>query len=315
MLRRALLVGLLVLSTAACEEKKPEVTAPSATAAAAAPTASASQSPPAPSGSAKAKGKMTNCPNAVEGSKTEIQNTPKGVEITVLAKDEAATKEIRARAAHLAEASKDTAQMAKHNGTGQGGGQFGRCPVVMKDTTVTTADVEGGSKITVDAKESSEVDWLQREARERQAGLGMPGADGAGAGKMAHCPSAVRGAMTVVKDSKDGALVTITAKEEAAIADVRERAKHIVEAAKKDPKDVKHDGDGDGGGSLGRCPIVLKETKITSKEIPGGVEIDVVPEKKTDLAEVRKEAKERAEKFMPPSGSAGAEPAGKKGKH
>ena len=38
-----------------------------------------------------------------------------------------------------------------------------------------------------------------------------PASDGAGIHKMAHCPSAVEGAKTVVKDSKEGVIVTVTA--------------------------------------------------------------------------------------------------------
>jgi TusA-related sulfurtransferase len=303
-------VAVTAVVVAGCEDK-PAGTQPSSTATAEAPapppTASATASA-APSGSAAnqdAKGGMKNCPNAVEGATTEMKNVDHGIEITVKGKDAAAAKEIRERAGHLAAASKDPAQAGKHTGTGQGGGQFGRCPVVMKDTTVVAADVEGGSKLTVTVKDDKIVDWLRREAAERNATLGTAG-EGAGKGKMQHCPSAVSNATTVVKESKDGVVVTVTAKEEEGTKDIRERTKHIVEAAKKDPKDVKHDGAGDGGGGSGRCPVVLKDTKVTAKDVPGGAEITVVPEKKEDLDTVRTQAKERAEKFQNP----GAEPAG-----
>jgi hypothetical protein len=244
-------------------------------------------------------GKMANCPNLVEGSATAIKEVDGGVELTVTAKDEAGTKEIRARAKHLADVSKEEDPSVKHNGGGHGGGQFGRCPVVARNTVVTADEVEGGSKITVKPKDPAEVDWVRREARERQAELGQAGGKEAGGGKMAHCPSAVPGATTALKGTLGAVLVTVTAKDEAAVTDIRDRTKHVVDASKKDPKDVKHDGNGDGGGKLGRCPIVLKDTTLTARDVPGGSEISVKPAKPADVAALLKEAKDRAEAFSP----------------
>jgi TusA-related sulfurtransferase len=242
-------------------------------------------------------GKMANCPNLVEGAATAIASVEGGVELVVTAKDEAATKEIRARARHLADASKDEAPSVRHDGSHHGGGQFGRCPVVARNTIVTTDDVEGGAKLTVKPKDPAEIDWVRREARERQSELGQPGGKEAGTGKMAHCPSAVAGAATLLKDTKDAVVVTVTARDEAAVADIRARTQHVVDAAKKDPRDVKHDGQGDGGGGLGRCPVIVKDTTVTSRDVPGGSEITVKPAKPADVAALLKEAKERAEAF------------------
>ena len=98
----------------------------------------------------------------------------------------------------------------KHTGQGEGGGLLGRCPIVLKDTTITTADLPNGSKMTVVAKDATEVDWLRRETRDREEDLKLAGSP-AGTGKMAHCPSAIAGVSTTLKNTKDGVSVILTA--------------------------------------------------------------------------------------------------------
>jgi len=121
---------------------------------------------------APGQGKMVHCPNAVVGSSTAFKDVDGGVEITVTAQGEAAATDIRARARHLAEAAKDmSAGQKRHDGSGQGGGGLGRCPVVVRDTLIDVADVEGGARITVKAKDAAETDWLRREAKAREADL------------------------------------------------------------------------------------------------------------------------------------------------
>ena len=142
---------------------------------------------------------------------------------------------------------------------------------------------------------------MRREARDRNIELAMPGASpdgGAGQGKMGHCPSAVANAVTTVKDTKDGVQVDVVGKDEATTKDIRARAKLLVEASKLDLDAVTHKGDGSGGGGLGRCPVVLKDTKVEAKEIPGGASFVVKPSKATDLVELRKESRERAANFV-----------------
>lgn len=293
-----------VVGVLACEEPTPTSTTPTSTAkpmATASATATASAAPkPDSSASAKA-GNMTHCPSSVQGATTEIKDTPDGVEIIVKATDPAAVTDIRARSKHLVDASKAQANAPKHTGTGEGGGQFGRCPVVMKDTTVDAKDVDGGSSISVKATDAKEVDWLRREAKERKAELADPGAKDAGQRKMAHCPSAVAGATTQVKAGKDAIEVTVTAKDDAATKEIRERTKHLAEAAKADPTGVKHTGEGMGGGGLGRCPIVMKDTSIDTKDAPGGSVVTVKPAKPADLAALTKEIEERAHPFEAPA--------------
>lgn len=279
----------------------PAMSAKPTTMASAAPSAMASAKPTA---SAKAdadadKGKMANCPNAVAGAKTEIKDTKDGVEIMVTAKDEAVTKEIRERSKHAMEAAKKEAASVKHTGEGTGGGALGRCPVVLKNTTVEVADMEGGSKITVKPKDAKEADWLRRETKERNSELATPGTLDAGQGKMAHCPSAVEGSKTEIKETKDAVEVTVTAKDAAMVKDIQTRGKYLVEAAKNDPTDVKHSGDGKGGGGFGRCPVVVKDTTVEMKETASGAMFTVKPKKAADLDWLKKESKERHSKVEP----------------
>lgn len=113
--------------------------------------------------------KMANCPSAVEGAITKVSEVEGGVEVAVTAKDEAAQREIRARAAHLVEASKADPTGVAHTGDGKGGGGLGRCPVVMKGTTVQAKDIEGGSLLAVKAVSPNDVATLRKEAAARAA--------------------------------------------------------------------------------------------------------------------------------------------------
>lgn len=309
-MRKHILIVAVLSSVVAfgCEEKKAEVTpTPSASVASAAPSASAPQasaSAPAPSASVAPSGKMSHCPNAVTGAATVIKDVEGGVELTVTSKDAAAVADIRARAKVLADAARTPALQSKHTGAGGGGGTFGRCPVVMKDTSVDIADVPDGSKITVKAKTADTVDWLRRESRERQTDIVPASTEGAGERKMAHCPSAVEGAATVVKDNKDGVTVTVTGKGDAIEKEIRARAKFLLEAASHDGGAIVHSGSGTGGGGLGRCPIVVKDTTVGSKDVPGGAEFTVKAKKAADVGKLQKEARDRATNFAAQQGAA-----------
>jgi len=133
------------------------------------------QAAPAPAPGGMGPNHMIHCPNAVEGAKTAIKNTKEGVEITVTAKDQNAVQEIRKRAAHLADVAAKP-ETGKDTGGGDFGGGKGHCPVVMKDTAVTAADVKNGSKITVKMeKGKGDVKTLQKTVKERQAEMPAAG--------------------------------------------------------------------------------------------------------------------------------------------
>nr|UXE44431.1 hypothetical protein Hi04_10k_c2441A_00004 [uncultured bacterium] len=291
-----------------CDQKSSSGPAASASAASSAPSAAASSSAaPAPSASVAPSGKMAHCPNAVPGAKTDIADVPGGVALTITSSDAQGMADIRARIAALIDAQKNQGTGIKHTGNGEGGGLLGRCPIVLKETTVTAADVANGSKVTVLIKDPQAVDWLRRETRDRDEDL-QAAASPAGAGKMAHCPSAIMGSTTTVKNTKDGVTVTVTAKDDAMTKAIRERVAHLVEIAKPDAGGPSHTGEGGGHGSVGRCPIVLKDTLLAAKDVPGGSQVDVKAKAATGVKELQDEAQERAKKFQltAPSGSASA---------
>lgn len=115
------------------------------------------------------------------------------------------------------------------------------------------------------------------------------GATTVGKGNMMHCPTAVNGAKSIIQDIKDGVEITVTAENEKAAVEIRQRAQHMVEAAKADPNTVRHTGDGHGGGGIGLCPVVLKDTLVAAEDVKGGSKITLRPIKPVDLEWLRKE--------------------------
>jgi hypothetical protein len=305
---------VLVLSLACiagCEDKKKDttvvVTTPDASALATATDAAVTAvteagAAIADAGSAMVDGgkhdpHMANCPTAAPGATVALKDVEGGIEISITGKDEAAAKEIKARMTKLVEADRNEVEAGvKHDHAGSGGGIYGRCTIVMRNTKLETADIANGVKATVKAKDKGEVDWVRRETRDRDKEAKSPTAEGAGIHKMAHCPSAVEGAKTAVKDSKEGVIVTVTGTGDK-VKEIRDRAKHTADVSKmpEAPK-VEHNSEGKGGGGLGRCPIVVEgDTTVDVKDIDNGVEITVKAKK--DVAGLQKEAKARAANF------------------
>jgi TusA-related sulfurtransferase len=249
---------------------------------------------------------MAHCPDAVPGANTSIADVPGGVVLTVTADNPPAVADVQARIQALLEAQKTQTGNVRHSGNGEGGGLLGRCPVVLKDTTVTSANVSNGAKITVLSKAPDEVDWLRRETRDREEDLEAAGSP-AGAGKMSHCPSAVLGAVTVLKNTTDGVSVTVTAPADDGVKAIRERSKLLAEitndAGTNEPA---HSGEGGGHGSIGRCPIVVTSTALKVKDVPGGSQVDVKAKMAADVPKLQAEAKERAAKFQLPADAGAA---------
>ena len=308
-----LIVSALALSVAmaGCDDKKKTEPAPTPSATASATTAATAMATDAMAATAEAgtaaaadagtaDGHMANCPTAAPGVTVALKDVEGGIEVSITGKDEAAAKEIKARMAKLVEADKHEADAGvKHDHSGSGRGAYGRCTIVMRNTKLTTTDIPNGVKATVLASNKTEVDFVRRETRERDKESGMAASAGAGIHKMAHCPSAVEGAKTVVKDSKEGVIVTVTAPPGAAdkVKDIRDRAKHTADVSKMaEPPKVEHTSEGKGGGGLGRCPVVVEgNTTVEVKDIDNGSEITVKAKK--DVPALQKEAKERAANF------------------
>ncbi|MBX3226044.1 MAG: hypothetical protein KIT84_29285 [Labilithrix sp.] len=291
----ALSAALLLTACDSCE-KKPDATKDTPDAAVAIVVVDAAPAPIAVADAAAPRHPMSNCPTAVTGAEVAIKDVPGGVELEVTAKDEATTREIRERVKKLADANDQAGGAKHHNGTGAGGGTTGRCTIINRNTKLSTAEIPNGAKVTVLAKDKAEIDWLRRETRDRDVEAKSTIAEGAGALRMLHCPSAVDGAKTTVKDVKDGVVVTITGTTEQA-DEIRKRAKHTADVAKKTmPSTLQHSGEGTGGGGVGRCPIVVEgETVVELKDVPNGVEATVTAKK--GVAELQRETKERAANF------------------
>ena len=148
-------------------------------------------------------------------------------------------------------------------------------------------------KVTVKANDKTEIDYLRRETRDRDKEAKAPGGAEAGKHKMAHCPNAVEGAKTTVKDTKEGVVITVTGTGDG-VKEIRDRAKHTAEVSKlNEPPKVEHNSEGKGGGGLGHCPVVVEgDTTVEAKDVEGGSEITVKAKK--DVAALQKEAKARA---------------------
>ena len=119
---------------------------------------------------------------------------------------------------------------------------------------------------------------------------------------MAHCPSAVLGAVTKLKNTADGVSVTVTATSDDVTKSIRERTQHLLEiAGDAGATEPPHTGEGGGHGSIGRCPIVITGTTLKAKDVPGGSQVDVKSKVAADVAKLQAEAKERAAKFQLPN--------------
>lgn len=135
-------------------------------------------------------------------------------------------------------------------------------------------------------------------------GTATPGTDPAGSAtltnKAGNCPSAVLGATTAVVDDPAGAgklVLSITAKNEAAAATIRKRVAHLIEVQGAPDAEVKHSGDGTGGGAVGICPVLTtKDAKLSAVDVEGGSKVTLEPQGGATLEALRKEVEARVTK-------------------
>lgn len=114
------------------------------------------------------------------------------------------------------------------------------------------------------------------------------------ANKMEHCPSSVAGATTKVEGGEGVIIVTVTAADEAATTEIRTRGAYLAGLEGADGAEVKHSGEGTGGGALGKCPVVVGHAKLTAEDVEGGTKVTMTPTKEGGLAELNAMATERA---------------------
>lgn len=239
--------------------------------------------------------RAAHCPLYADGATAAIADVEGGVELTVTAKDDKAIKLIRADSKVLSDSTKNPPKEHHDEDPGYGPRKFGRCPVVARSTTIDFAEVPGGAKITVKAKQASDAAWVRRETRERQEDFTNKEA---GPQRLAQCPSAVPGANTIITDTQGTVVVTVASRDDATIKQIRERAKYITDLVAKDAKEVKRLGDVKPGEGVGRCPLVLNDVTLTVTEIPLGAKIVMKPDDAEDAEWILDEMKERGERFV-----------------
>jgi hypothetical protein len=100
------------------------------------------------------------------------------------------------------------------------------------------------------------------------------------ANKAGNCPSSVTGAKSELIEDKtlpNAVVLSITASDAAAVDTIRTRTAHLVGVQAAPDAQVKHSGEGTGGGA-GMCPVITsKDVTIASSEIPGGVKVVLTP--------------------------------------
>lgn len=172
--RKVLVPALLVLALPACDGCEKKTAAP-AEAAASTPATLAGEGDAGADADASRPRAMANCPTAVGGSTVRVEDVPRGVAVEITGADAATASEIRARMKKLTEADRNEAAAGvRHTGRGEGGGRYGRCTLVMRNTTLESVEIDGGVKATVTANDPAEVDWLRRETRERNREAAAP---------------------------------------------------------------------------------------------------------------------------------------------
>ncbi len=235
-------------------------------------TLTAANVPPGPAPAQTER--LSRCPSAVTGATTIVSEVPDGVELRVTAGGDS-VNEVRRRASALMAAADDT--RGKHQANGGMNAQFGRCPIVMRNTKVEARDIPGGAAIVVKPWNASELGWLRREAEARTAQLAAPKPFGPGLAKA--CPNAVPNAETTVVDKPYGADMKVTAPTPEGARAIRERARELTSR---------------GPGENERCPAALSEATMTTTEIPGGVSIAIKAKRPADAAAVRRDARDRS---------------------
>jgi hypothetical protein len=118
--------------------------------------------------------------------------------------------------------------------------------------------------------------------------------------KAGNCPSAVAGAKSeMVEDPANVGMVvlSIVAKDPNAVSTIRKRAAHLVAVQNAPDAEIKHSGEGTGGGA-GICPVVTsKDVVIAVDEIPNGVQVKMKPSGAVTAADLSRDVMTRLGKM------------------
>ncbi len=78
------------------------------------------------------------------------------------------------------------------------------------------------------------------------------------------------------------------------MTEIRKRATHLASLNDADSTEIKHSGEGTGGGALGKCPVALGQGKVTAEDSEGGSTITMTPKTPEGLAELNAMVRDRA---------------------
>jgi hypothetical protein len=230
------------------------------------------------------------CPPASEGARTDVVDVEGGVALDVTGNDVRAAAAIASRTRALLEIVATGRSEIRHTGDGDGPG-LGRCPVVVHDAVVTATPIDRGMRILVTTG-PEEVAWLRRETRDRLVELRVPTPlEGLG---MDHCPSALPSATTEVRDVDGGVVVTVLSRDPEVAEAIRGRARHLALESRKPGAHAEH---APSSTAQRACPVVLVDSVVEPREIPGGVEITVRARLAAEADALRRAAHARAQAF------------------
>ena len=119
---------------------------------------------------------------------------------------------------------------------------------------------------------------------------------------MLHCPSSAPGATTVVRDTRDGVQLDVTASDPFGRHEIRRRAEvqRGVAADRRTRGHDEHTGQGTGSGRYGYCPGIMQNTTVTVVDIAGGVRMSVRAESRDDVAALQRTTHARAARLQAP---------------
>lgn len=122
--------------------------------------------------------------------------------------------------------------------------------------------------------------------------------DPAMSNKAGNCPAAVAGAKAELVDGQGaGVVLAITAADAPAVDTIRSRAKHLAAVQDAPDAQVKHGGEGTGGGA-GMCPVITtRDVKVAVAEVPGGVHVTMTPTGAMTPADLAREVATRIDKM------------------
>jgi len=112
--------------------------------------------------------------------------------------------------------------------------------------------------------------------------------------KQANCPTAVEGATTKIAYTDTDVQITIMAADRTALDEVLKRARHLEEVQGIGAEKIEHSGRGTGGGA-GKCPVVMKDTKIRVAAAADRVVLMVSPMSEAGFEALKTETSRRQE--------------------